>query len=627
MVDPPAAARNFERLAGVGARGRYGFYEALDYTPIRVPEGKSVAIVRAFMAHHQGMTIVAIANALLDGVMRARFHAEPIVQATELLLQERTPRDVAVARPWAAEAKSAAKIRRDRAARRPAVRHRAQRDAGHAPALERPLRGDADGRRLRLQPLARSGGDALARGRHLRRLGLLRLPQRRPQRRGLVGGLSAERRRARRLSRSPSTRIAPSSRAATERSRRPWRCSSRPRTMPRSVASRSRIPAAGCARSRSRPMPSWCWRRRPPTSRIRPSPSCSSRPSISPTSAPSWRRGGGARRRSRRSGRRISPSSTAKRWASREIETDRARFLGRGRGVRTPIAVIDGRPLSNTVGTVLDPIFALRRRVRIAPGAIVRIAFWTMVASTREALLDLVDKHRDATAFERAATLAWTQAQVQLHHLGIDPGEAGLFQRLAGHLLYAAPTLRPSSDTIRRGGGGQPGLWAPGHFRRPADRAPAHRRHREPRHRAPAAAGARILADEAACRRSRDPERARVLLCPGPADRARNPGPHEPVAAAGRRGGAAGPRLRAAGRSDSGGDARAARVGGARRAGRPARHAWPISSIARRRRKSSLRPAAEARSRRADSRRSRRRCRTSNSSTGSAASPTTGGNM
>jgi cyclic beta-1,2-glucan synthetase len=63
------------------------------------------------MAHHQGMTIVAIADALLDGAMRARFHAEPIVQATELLLQERVSRDVMVARPWAAETKSAAKVR------------------------------------------------------------------------------------------------------------------------------------------------------------------------------------------------------------------------------------------------------------------------------------------------------------------------------------------------------------------------------------------------------------------------------------------------------------------------------------------------------------------------------------
>ena len=105
-----------------------------------------------------------------------------------------------------------------------------------------------------------------------------------------------------------------------------------------------------------------------------------------------------------------------------EFETDRARFLGRGRSVRDadrrdrrPAAVEHGRHRARSD-------LRLRRRVRIAPGATVRIAFWTMVASSREALLDLVDKHRDATAFERAATLAWTQAQVQLRHLGIDAG-------------------------------------------------------------------------------------------------------------------------------------------------------------------------------------------------------------
>ncbi len=111
MVDAHAAARNFVRLTDAGARGRYGFYESLDYTPTRVPEGNNLAIVRAFMAHHQGMTIVAIANGLLDGAMRARFHAEPIVQATELLLQERTPRDLSMVQPWAAEVKLAAKVR------------------------------------------------------------------------------------------------------------------------------------------------------------------------------------------------------------------------------------------------------------------------------------------------------------------------------------------------------------------------------------------------------------------------------------------------------------------------------------------------------------------------------------
>ena len=145
-----------------------------------------------------------------------------------------------------------------------------------------------------------------------------------------------------------------------------------------------------------------------------------------------------------------------------EVETDRARFLGRGHGIRRPVSVIDGRPLSNTVGTVLDPVFALRRRVRIPPGGVTRIAFWTMVAGSRQDVLDLVDKHRDTSAFERAVTLAWTQAQVQLHHLGIDPGEASLFQRVASHLLFAGPAPRPSSDTILRGAGGQSGLWPMG---------------------------------------------------------------------------------------------------------------------------------------------------------------------
>jgi len=111
MIDPASAVRNFQRLAEAGACGAYGFYEALDYTASRLPEGTGVAIVRSYMAHHQGMLLVALANTLHEGVMRARFHAEPSVQATELLLQERTPRGVAVARPRAEEVQAAADVR------------------------------------------------------------------------------------------------------------------------------------------------------------------------------------------------------------------------------------------------------------------------------------------------------------------------------------------------------------------------------------------------------------------------------------------------------------------------------------------------------------------------------------
>jgi hypothetical protein len=111
MIEPEAAAENLKRLADVGARGSYGFYEALDYTGSRLPEGATVAIVRAYMAHHQGMTLLALSNVLRKGEMRAWFHAEPIIQATELLLQERAPRDVAVARPRVEEVEAPAHAR------------------------------------------------------------------------------------------------------------------------------------------------------------------------------------------------------------------------------------------------------------------------------------------------------------------------------------------------------------------------------------------------------------------------------------------------------------------------------------------------------------------------------------
>ena len=153
MVDPVAAVTNLAELEALGALGRYGYYEALDYTRDRLPEGARFAIVRAYMAHHQGMTLCAIANVLHDGLLRARFHAEPMVQATELLLQERTPRDVSVSHPRAEEVTSAARISDTLAPVAPAVAHAARCDAADAPAVQRTLRRHGDRRGLGLQPL------------------------------------------------------------------------------------------------------------------------------------------------------------------------------------------------------------------------------------------------------------------------------------------------------------------------------------------------------------------------------------------------------------------------------------------------------------------------------------------
>jgi len=145
-----------------------------------------------------------------------------------------------------------------------------------------------------------------------------------------------------------------------------------------------------------------------------------------------------------------------------QYETDRARFLGRGRSVRSAVSVLDGRPLSNTVGAVLDPIFSLRCRLRIAPGETASAVFSTAAAESREEILELADALNQASVFERAATLSWTQAQVQLHHLGIDADEAHLFQRLANRIVYSDPTLRPPVSQLARNRRGVSGLWPHG---------------------------------------------------------------------------------------------------------------------------------------------------------------------
>ena len=198
MVDRGGrGARTSRGCSQPAALGHYGWYEALDYTPSRVPEGENVAVVRAYMAHHQGMTLVAIADALHGGAMRARFHAEPIIQATELLLQERTPRDVAVAHPRAEEVKADANVRESVP---PTIRR------FHSPhdliprthlLIQRQLHRDDHRGRLGLQPLARDGGHAMARRRHLRFVGNLHLPSGCAERQGLVcrfpaGGVEAD---------------------------------------------------------------------------------------------------------------------------------------------------------------------------------------------------------------------------------------------------------------------------------------------------------------------------------------------------------------------------------------------------------------------------------------------------
>ena len=459
MIDPAAAVRNLVRIAAVGGQGRYGFYEALDYTPGRVPAGKSVAVVRAFMAHHQGMTIVAIADALLDGVMRARFHAEPIIRATELLLQERAPRNVAMARPLPSDAKPAvAKVvgppggrRYTRADQPEPVTHLLS-NGRYAVMLTAAGAGssrwgDLAVTRWREDPtlddwgswvLLRDAGSGAVWSAGLQPLGVL------PDEYEVAFG--EDRAEFARRDGTLTTMMEVLVSAEDDAEVRRISVTNGGKTA-RSIDLTSYAELALIRGADDIAHPAFAkmfieTERLPDGSAI-----LATRRRRTPTEPEIW------------AGHLL----VAERLPTGGItvETDRARFLGRGRSLRDA-AAMDGTALSGAVGTVLDAVFALRCRVTVAPGAVVRVAFWTMVAGSREALASAMDKHRDAAAFDRASTLAWTQAQVQLRHLSIRTGEADLFQRLAGRLVFAGPALRSRSDVIQQGAGAQSGLWGQG---------------------------------------------------------------------------------------------------------------------------------------------------------------------
>ncbi|HEX5591265.1 MAG TPA: glucoamylase family protein [Candidatus Limnocylindrales bacterium] len=461
MIEPQAAVRNFSRLRELGAVGAYGFREALDYTARRLPEGATVAVVQSWMAHHQGMALVAIGNVVNGNAMVERFHADPLVEATELLLQERVPRDVLVARPRAEEVKSTADVR-DLV---PPVLRRFTSPHDAIPRTHLLSNG-------RYAVMVTAAGSGYSRWRDLAVTRWREDVTRdcwgsylflRDMRTGAVWSAGHQ----------PSGAEADSyevtySEDHAEFARRDGSIATG-LTIVVSAEHDAEIRRVSLtnlgSQAREIELTSYAEIVLAPQAADVAHPAFQNLfvqtefvPEIGALLAT----------------RRPRSRDEAPVWAAHvaaveegtggvvQYETDRARFLGRTRSVQAPISVIDGRPLSNTVGPVLDPIFSLRCRVRLAPGSTVHATFSTVVAESREDVLDLADKYREAATFERAATLAWTQAQVQLHHLGIDADEAHLFQRLANRILYSDPSLRPAPGLLAKNGRGAPGLWAHG---------------------------------------------------------------------------------------------------------------------------------------------------------------------
>jgi cyclic beta-1,2-glucan synthetase len=468
MVEPERAADNFRRLAREGLDGAYGFYEAIDYTHRKTDDGEAVGeprphssrgvVVQAFLAHHQGMSLVALANAVLGDPMVQRLHADPRVKATALLLQERAPRHALITQPRPAEETrvtapvSAVAVRRFRS---PHTRY------PHAQFL-------SNGAYTAIVTNA-GGGASLCRGRAVTRYRedatrdhgsqFLYL---RDVRSGAVWSAAyhptdrepeeylvtfrAERAVFRRRDEGIATRldVAVSTEDDVEvRRLTVTNESDRPREL--EVTSYAEIALASVADDLAHPAFSKLFVE---TEYLAGSAAlvCTRRPRAR-DEARAW-----AVHVLSVEGRMQGPV---------EWETDRGRFLGRGRSPEDPVA-LDGRALSGTVGAVLDPIVSLRQRIRLAPGAFVRLSFATGMAVSREGALAMAHKYHDPSAAARTFSLAFTHAQSTLRHLGISSDDAQLFERLASRVLYCDASLRAGPEVLGRNVLGQPGLWAHG---------------------------------------------------------------------------------------------------------------------------------------------------------------------
>jgi len=140
-----------------------------------------------------------------------------------------------------------------------------------------------------------------------------------------------------------------------------------------------------------------------------------------------------------------------------QFETDRGRFIGRGRTLVNPMGA--GQELGNSQGFVLDPSLSLRRSLTLAPGERARLSLVLAAGASREEVLVLMDRYSDPHATERAMDFAWRAAQQQLQMLRIQPDEARRFQQLASHLLFPNPLLRAPAERLAENRKGQAGLW------------------------------------------------------------------------------------------------------------------------------------------------------------------------
>ncbi|HKW80081.1 MAG TPA: glucoamylase family protein, partial [Casimicrobiaceae bacterium] len=458
MIAPEAACLNLQRLAAEGLAGQFGLFEAIDYTPSRVPRGQTSAVVRSFMAHHQGMSLLALDHLLLDRPMQKRFVSDPLFQATLLLLQERIPKAVTFlpqvaaltgVRAGPSEVEVPARLI----------------PSPSTPTPETQLLSNG---RYHVLVTGAGGGSsrwkdlALTRWRedttcdqwgtfcYIRDVASGEFwstayqPTAKPADRYeaiFSEGRAEFRRRDHGLDAHTEIAVSPEDDIELRRLRIINRSRTR-RVI--ELTTYAEIVLAPPAADALHPAFSNLFVQTEIAGDLQ-AILCTRRPRSPEERAP-W-----AFHLMAAHG--VTPTDVS-------YETDRMRFVGRGASPRAPRAMREAGPLSGTAGPVLDPIAAIRMRVSLDPEQTATIDMVYGVAETREAALGLVGKYLDARLAHRVIELGWTHAQVVLRQINASDADARLYARLANSIVFGNGSLRADPGVAARNRRGQSGLWA-----------------------------------------------------------------------------------------------------------------------------------------------------------------------
>lgn len=455
LIDPQASCANLERLKADGYEGRYGFYEAIDFTPSRLVRGQTEAVIQTYMAHHQGMSFLSLAHLLLDQPMQHRFEADTEMQTALLLLQERVPKSTGFYIGSDTEKLTThtnnTEIRIINTPHTPVPEIQLLSNGSYALMLSNAGGGYSRWRELAvtrwredsvrdnwgmfcyIQDREKNNFWSTAYQPTLKEADQYEVI--------FSQGLAEFRRQDDDIETYTVVIVSPEDDVEVRRIQLTNHASV---TRKMSVTSYAEVVLNAAAADNAHPAFSNLFVQTAILENQH-AVTCTRR-ARSKEENPPW-----MFHLMKVNGVDIDQVS---------YETDRSNFIGRGQSLVNPQVMNQKRALSGSQGSVLDPIVSIQYKVTLEPGASAFIDMVTGVADTRESNQFLIDKYQDKHFRDRAFELSYTHSQVVLRQIGASEADAQLYGKLASSILYLNPQLRAHSSVLLKNKRGQSALWS-----------------------------------------------------------------------------------------------------------------------------------------------------------------------